>query len=62
MKYEVASDKTGTAGYDNVNKNDLQEMVIYDNNKYYNIIFGQKLYGLGDMHRRDIYAYIEACD
>ena len=27
MKYEVASDKSGTAGYDNVNKKDLQVKV-----------------------------------
>lgn len=37
MKYEVASDKSGTAGYDNVNKKDLhgilsfQEIVILAN-------------------------------
>lgn len=27
VKYEVASDKSGTAGYDNVNKKDLQVKV-----------------------------------
>jgi len=29
MKYEVASDKSGTAGYDNVNKKDLQGILSF---------------------------------